>query len=392
MKFIFSCFLSFGFIVSIGQTLSTQHEVDQYFQKAVSQNKIAGAVMLVEHKGKIAMHTAYGYQDKEEKIKMDTSSIFRIYSMTKPITSLAAMILVEEGKISLDEPINKYLPELSDLKVLKGAKKVAPKRKVIVKDLLRHTSGFAYGLGLGASRVDLSYNTNHPLFVTKSDQMIERLAGFSLQSEPGEEYHYSLSVDVLGAIIERVSGKSLGEFMNEKIFQPIGMKDTHFQLPASKIKRFCSIYGVGLRLKESYKSSEFSKDRMHQGGGGLVSTTSDYLKFCRLMLNKGIYNSDTIISPALVDQMTQNQLPEGQGVYKRGGKVAIGFGLGFSVNLQEWGKYGREGDYGWSGIGGTHFKVSPKNESIIIIMTQKQPLNNKVQRELIPIVYEGFGN
>ena len=256
--------------------------------------------------------------------------------------------------------------------------------------MLRHTSGFVYGLGLGSSKVDLMYNKKHPLFVSNGDDMIARLSEYPLKSQPGEEYNYSVSVDVLGVIIERVSGKSLSDFMMENIFIPLGMKDSHFRLPQPKTNRFCSIYKKGLKIEESYKSTEYTKARFESGGGGLVSTSSDYLKFCNLMLNRGIIGPDTLISPYLLDEMTKNQLPEGEGIYKQKGEVAIGFGLGFSVNLKEWGKFGHEGDYGWSGIGGTHFVISPLDETVVIIMTQKKPFSDKIKRELMPIIYEGF--
>ena len=287
----------------------------------------------------------------------------------------------------LDDPIVKFLPELKDLRVSNNSEL---KRDISVRDLLRHTSGFVYGFGLGFSKVDLMYNKKHPLFVTNGDEMINRVSDYPLKSQPGEEYNYSISVDVLGVIIERVSGKSLGDFMTENIFKPLGMIDSHFMLPQEKTDRFCSIYGVGLKLNESYKSSEYTKERFEGGGGGLVSTSSDYLKFCSLMLNNGVIGKDTLVNPELINEMTKNQLPKGQGVYKHKGEVAIGFGLGFSVNLQEWGKFGHKGDYGWSGIGGTHFVISPKEETVIIIMTQKQPFSEKIKRELIPIIYEGL--
>ena len=209
------------------------------------------------------------------------------------------------------------------------------------------------------------------------------------KSTPGKEYHYSVSVDVLGVIVERVTKMKLSKFMSQNIFEPLAMKDTYFKLPEFKRNRFCSSYGRGLRLEESYKATLYTQDRMESGGGGLVSTGSDYLKFCKLMLNDGIYNGDTLISPLLVAEMTKNQLPEGVGLYSRNNKVAIGFGLGFSVNMEEWGYNGHKGDYGWSGIGGTHFIISPDKKLVVIIMTQKQPFKTKIKRELGPIIYKG---
>lgn len=374
--------------IAFSQSFAGEKEVDQIIQSKISKKKISGAVVLINHQGNTIHHKPYGYRDIDDKLKMDTTSIFRIYSMTKPITSLATMILVDQNKINLDDPIDKFLPELKDLKVLEKGKKVSPKRDIIVRDLLRHTSGFAYGLGLGASRVDMQYMKGHPLFSMNYDQMIDKLAKFPLQSQPGEEYHYSLSVDVLGAIIERVSKQSLYDFMNANIFIPLKMTDTHFTLPDDKTTRFTTLYGLNRKPKDEYNNSEYKQNRLQSGGGGLISTSSDYLKFCRLIMNKGIIHSDTLISPELIDEMIKNQLPEGQAVFKFMGEPGIGFGLGFSVYLKEWGENGHQGDFAWSGIGNTHFYCSPKEDLVVIIMTQKMPASQNLVKELKPLIYK----
>ena len=375
---------------SYTQDLKSIRKVNEYIQQQIELKKIAGAVILVSQNDRILMHKSYGYQDIQDNIHMDTSSIFRIYSMTKPLTSLSIMMLVDRGEISLEDSIVTYLPELKDLKVLEGKKECKLNREIKIRDLLRHSSGFAYGGGLGFSKVDRLYNKKHPLLVADGNDMINRLAQLPLLFHPGEEYHYSISVDVLGVIVERVSKMKLSDFMTKNIFKPLGMVDTYFKLPESKKERFCSIYGIGLKLKESYKITEYINDRMEEGGGGLVSTSSDYLKFCSLLLNKGIYNSDTLISPFLIAEMTKNQLPIGVGLYKADNEVAIGFGFGFSINLQELGQRGHKGDFGWSGIGGTHFTISPKKKLVLIIMTQKQPFSLKIKNNLTPIILNGI--
>ncbi len=374
------------------QQLTNESEVDNFIKAQVHQKNIAGAVILVAHNGEMIMHSAYGHQDLDDHIAMDTSSIFRIYSMTKPVTSLAAMMLVERDSIALDDPIEMYLPELKNLMVLKDKRLVKSNTKITVRDLLRHTSGFAYGLGLGSSKVDKLYDKNHPLFVRNNEEMVQRLSEFPLQNNPGEKYNYSISVDVLGCLIERVSGVRLSEFFNKNIFEPLEMNDTYFKLPESKVKRFCSVYKKGLKLKESYKNSEFIQDRMQSGGGGLVSTSSDYLKFCTLLLNNGVYNKDTLISSSIIAEMTTNQLPDGEGVYMVNNDVGIGFGLGFMVYMKEWGKQGHQGDYGWSGVASTHFYISPKENLIVLIMSQKSPYSNKLVEGLKPIIFEGLSN
>ncbi|PHR24543.1 MAG: serine hydrolase [Fluviicola sp.] len=389
-SFLLPVIIVFSTISIQAQKLSNERSVDKFIKNQVNQKNIAGAVVLISRKGETIMHTAYGQQDIEDKVKMNTSSIFRIYSMTKPITSLATMMLVDRDSIALDDPIEIYIPELKNLMVLEKKGLVESENKITVRDLLRHTSGFAYGIGLGTSKVDKLYDKNHPLFVSNNDQMVQRLSELPLQNNPGEKYHYSISVDVLGCLIERVSGMSLSEFFNKNIFEPLEMNDTHFKLPESKVNRFCSHYEKGLKLKESYKSSNYTKDGRQSGGGGLVSTSSDYLKFCTLLLNNGIYNNDTLISSSIITEMTSNQLPPGEGVYKRNNEVGIGFGLGFMVYLKEWGKAGHLGDYGWNGAGSTHFYISPKEELIVIIMSQKAPYSNTLVNGLKPIIYEGL--
>ncbi|NRA12101.1 MAG: beta-lactamase family protein, partial [Crocinitomicaceae bacterium] len=365
--FLFQLICIFSLVNCYAQELSNGQDLDDFIKNQIDKKNIAGAVVMVCRNGETVTHKAYGNQDLQDKIAMDTSSIFRIFSMTKPITSLATIMLVDRDSLSLDDPIEMYIPELKDLMVLEKKRQVKSKGKITVRDLLRHTSGFAYGLGLGDSKVDKLYDEKHPLFVNDNDQMVERLSGLPLQSNPGEKYNYSISVDVLGCIIERVSGMSLAEFFKANLFEPLGMNDTHFKLPESKINRLCSYYEKDMKLKESYKETVFTQDRRQSGGGGLVSTSSDYMKFCKLLLNNGIYHDDTLVSPSLIAQMTLNQLPEGEGVYKIGNEVGIGFGLGFMVHLKEWGRLGHLGDYGWSGIGSTHFYVSPKEDLIVII-------------------------
>lgn len=345
--------------------------------------------MVTQHQ-KIIMHKAYGLQDVEDKIKMETSSIFRIYSMTKSITSLAAMMLVDRREIKLDENIVKYFPEFKNLKVLQNKKNVRLKQQITIRNLLRHTSGFAYGYSLGDDPVDKMYNKNHPLSVGSFEQMVERLATFPLNSQPGEKYKYSLSIDVLGYLVSRVSNMSLGEFFKINIFEPLEMNDTHFVLPKSKVKRFCSYYEKNLKVKESNKKSAYQNKRMESGGGGLISTSTDYIKFCHLILNKGIINLDTIISPHLVDEMSKNQLPEGEGVYKNKNGVGIEFGLGFSVYMKEWGKMGHPGDLSWSGVGSTHFYISPKEDLAIVIISQRSPFSGKLLKNLKPLILGGI--
>ena len=372
------------------QNLSTEKDIDNFIDEQIKRKKISGAVVLVAKADSVLMHSSYGYQSIENKSKMDTNSIFRIYSMTKPVTSVAALMLIDSGKISLNDPIEKYLPQLKDLKVLKGNKEVPLERSVTIKHLLTHTAGFAYGFGLGLSKVDFMYNKDHPFISSTTDEFLSKLSKYPLKSQPGEKYSYSLSVDVLGVLIEKVSGMTLGEFCKINIFDPLGMRDTYFKLPEVKVGRFCANYGVFLELKDSPEKSDFLKDRLHSGGGGLVSTGSDYLKFCQLLLNKGEYNGIRLLSRVLVETMTENHLPKGEALFKSGGEVGVGFGLGVSVIMQEWGDKGHLGDYSWNGMASTHFFISPSTDLIVIVMSQKMPYSNNLIQNVKPLVYKGL--
>jgi CubicO group peptidase (beta-lactamase class C family) len=380
--FLFAFFLSAQAIVAQRSTVRGIPEVDNFINEKIQHKKIAGAVVMIKKGNSILHYKASGYQDIDAKIKMDEKSIFRIYSMTKPLTSVALMILKEQNLLKLDDQVSKYIPEFKNLKTLSKPKSM---KGMTIRDLLRHTAGFSYGYFTNTG-VDKLYNKNHPLHVASNKKFIDRTAELPLLNQPGEKHHYSIATDVLGVLIERVSKMSLGDFFKTNIFRPLGMKDTDFMLPESKINRFCSSYKPNLQLKDNYLKSFFvgkNAYRRESGGGGLLSTASDYMKFCSMLKNKGIYNGNMILKETSVIEMTKNQLKEGDFVHK-----GIGFGLGFSVQLEEWGNYGHIGDYGWSGAASTHFYISPTKDLIVIILSQIQPFSNQLQLGLKPLIFK----
>ena len=391
MKYFQKSLLLFAFLFS-SQIIAAQTsavkgipEVDDFINEKIDKRKIAGALVMIKKGNTILHYKASGYQDLAAKIKMDKKSIFRIYSMTKPLTSVALMMLKERKLLKLDDPVSDYIPELKDMKVLSEGKKTKANKAMTIRDLLRHTAGFSYGYFTNTA-VDKLYMKNHPLHVATNKEFIKNTAELPLLNQPGEKHQYSIATDVLGVLIERVSKMSLGEFFKRNIFEPLRMDDTDFMVPQSKINRFCSSYTPKLKLKDNYLKSFFvgqNQYRRESGGGGLLSTASDYMKFCSMLKNRGSYKGKVLLSETSVQEMTKNQLKDGDLLHK-----GAGFGLGFSVQLEEWGKFGHKGDYGWSGAASTHFYISPAEDLIVIILSQIEPYSNQLQSGLKPIIFK----
>ena len=362
--------------------------VSSEVQQMIQSRQISGAVVLVEHKGAVVHHTAHGLRDIESEAPMKTDTIFRIYSMTKPVTSVAALMLVEEGRLNLDDSIDEHLPEFSSLHVRGFFGRRAPlKQPVTVRDLLRHTSGMTYGF-FGVGPVDLMYMKSHPLFSKNSEEMVAKMGRLPLVHQPGSKWRYSMSTDVLGVLVERVSGQSLGDFFDERLFEPLGMIDTAFSIPDEKIDRFTSTYGINLTLQEDFKASDFrNQNRFQSGGGGLVSTAADYLRFAKMLRNGGELDGRRYLSAETVEMMTTNQLPKGvraQGLF--------GFGLGVRVQLETWGDKAHKGQYGWDGVESTHFWISPSDELVVIALSQRKPFSLELRHRLTPVVYRALAD
>jgi CubicO group peptidase (beta-lactamase class C family) len=346
--------------------------LEQAFAAEVAKKRIPGAVMLVSRDGKVAYEKALGVQDPVTGAPMRMDSIFRIYSMTKPVVSVVAMQLVEEGRIRLDDPVSQTIPELKGLRIgveKDGKLEIVPAlREMTIRDLLRHTSGFTYGVfgkGMvktlyGKEGVDDSNITNA--------ELIRRLAKVPLMHQPGTVWEYGRSTDVLGHLIERVTGQPLDAVLEARVFKPLKMPDTGFWVPLGKLDRVAEAFdkdpdgGTVLPpLQVRYKPTYLA------GGQGLVSTARDYLRFAQMLANGGELGDVRILKAESVAEMTRNQL----GTIK-GPSPAYGFGLGFAVRLTDDGSTtpGRAGEYNWSGVGGTTFWVDPKEGLVAILMTQ----------------------
>jgi len=374
---------------SVGLSSERLERIATAVQRSVDDKRIAGAVTLVARRGQIAWLKAQGMMDREAGQPMRTDAIFRICSMTKPITSLAVMMLYEEGHFLLDDPVSKYIPEFKNPKVLvkpaSGAPYTIPATKEItIRNLLTHTSGLTYHWNdnLGAMYKDA--NVAHGLLPydgTIGDS-VKRLAGLPLLFNPGERFEYSLSVDVLGYLVEVVSGKTLDEFFRTRIFEPLGMKDTYFYVPDNKLNQLAAAYtwydGKGLsRFPETpivEGTFVYSADypyrgpkKLYAGGAGLCSTAADYARFCQMMLDGGKIGATHVISRKSVELMTHDHL----------GKVSPdqAFGLGFGVDgiKSPLSELGSPGEYNWGGFFHTAFVIDPKEQMITVFMAQLHP-------------------
>jgi CubicO group peptidase (beta-lactamase class C family) len=381
----------------VGLSAERLKRISAGFQADVDKGAIPGAVVMIVRKGKVAYFEAIGYQDREQKIPMKRDSIFRIASMSKPFTSLAIMMLAEEGKIQLFEPASRYLPEFKDLKVgvektdpATGQKElilVAPDREMTVQDLMRHTSGITYGI-FGKSMVkDLYSKTKegNPFdfsFNQTNAEMVTKLSKLPLATQPGTTWEYSQSTDVLGRIVEVVSGLELDAFIAERISKPLKLSDTGFWAEGEKqAGRVAEPQIVPATGKRPLMIPEATKrPRWISAGGGMLSTAADYARFCQMFLNKGILDSVRLVAPKTVDLMASNHLPPGTriapGAWAQfvgslpSPEMGQGFGLGFCVRTESGlnPSPGSVGDYYWAGANGTYFWIDPKEQLVAVLM------------------------
>ena len=391
-------------------------KIDTYMNAQVDAGVMVGGLGLVARNGNVVYSSTWGQSDREADKAMTDDTIFRIYSMSKPITGVALMMLHEEGKFLLNDPVAKYLPEFANLEVslatadgttigtadgtqntMRGESDSAqagttrkPRRQPTVRDLMRHTAGFTYGV-FGNTVVDQSYRSAGILRGHASlTDFISELARLPLQYEPGERWHYSVSVDVQGALIERLSGQKFSEFLNERIFEPLGMPDTSFTIDPDKRDRFAQLYaplgtpgeltawltpstGTELEVADEYANSGFQPGATFEsGGGGLISTAMDYMRFSQMMLNGGQLDGVRLLSPRTVELMSQDHMADVSIGF--GGKGS-GFGLDFRVLLDPGaaGDVGSAGEYSWGGAAGTRFWIDPQKQIVGVFMVQSIP-------------------
>lgn len=392
---------------AVGLSTERLQRLTKAVDKSIADGRIAGGVTMIVRRGKVAWFQAQGMADREAHKPMRTDSIFRICSMTKPITTVAAMMLYEEGAFLLEDPVSKYLPEFKEMKVfVKTADgktdNVPAKRPITIRDLMRHTSGLTYNWDPDLGPTYNRLNVAHGILQydgTIADN-VKSLASAPLLHQPGEKFEYGLSVDVLGRLVEVLSGMPLDQFFRTRIFQPLGMKDTNFFVPEKDVDRLATAYTYytdkGLSRFPDTPITEgsftYSADypykgprKLFSGGAGLVSTAPDYARFALMMLNNGEFNGKRLLSRKTVELMSHDQL----------GKVEpdMGFGLGFGVDgvkapLPE---MGTPGQFNWGGFFFTTFNIDPKESMIVIFMGQLHPTGGlRLDREVRVLAYQAI--
>jgi CubicO group peptidase (beta-lactamase class C family) len=398
---------------TVGLSSSRLQHLDQFIrQRYLEPGRLPCATLLVERRGEIAHTSAQGYMDVERARAVTEDTIFRIYSMTKPITSVALMMLVEEGAIALDDPVHRYIPQWRNLGVYEagfiGTFRTRPASAPMrIIDLLRHTSGLTYGLQQ-RTNVDAAYRKfgfGDPAGASTLDAMIEGLAKIPLEASPGTVWNYSVSTDVLGYLVGKISGVPFEEFLRQRIFAPLGMVDTGFHVPPDKASRLAACYVATpegrMQLQDDPRTSKYLQaPSFVSGGGGLVSTTADYLRFCRMLLNGGMLDDTRLLSPKTLELMTANHLPGGKdltemsvSLFSEAGYSGVGFGLGFAVTTNPARALipGTVGDFSWGGMASTYFWIDPREQLIVIFMTQLMPSTlYNLRRELRTLVYSAF--
>ncbi len=390
----------------VGLSSARLENVTKLVQGYVDDRKVPGALTMIARRGKVVHFETYGKMDDEADKPMRPDTIFRIYSMTKPIASVGLMMLYEEGRFQLDDPASRFIPAWKSLKVRAsrdGATEAhKPAREVSVRDLLMHTSGLP-GLGAPITGTPEQGRERQPRPRTLAE-MADRLAEMPLMFEPGSRWSYGISTDVVGYLCEVISGLPFDRYLRERIFEPLGMVDTGFQVPESQVERFAACYrrgepdGQSYVLQDSPASSAYVRPRTYfSGAGGLASTAADYMRFCKMLANGGELDGVRILGPRTIEFMATNHLPDncdlaamGQPRFTETTMEGIGFGLGFAVLLDPAKAQiiGTPGEHYWGGAASTAFFINPKEDLVMVFLTQLLPSGTyPFRRELRATIY-----
>ena len=395
---------------SVGMSSERLARIDAHLQsRYIDTGRLPCAQTMVWRRGQLVHNSALGLADREREIPLKDDAIFRIYSMTKPITSIALMMLVEEGKISLDDPVHRYIPSWKNQAVyaagVEGAWQTKPTTEPMrVLDLMRHTAGLTYGFQQ-RSNVDAAYRKLKLDDLPNEgalDDMIAKLATIPLEYQPGTSWSYGVATDVLGYLVQVVSGQPFETFLKERIFDPLKMVDTGFFVQPGQAHRLPACYaltptGKVVLQDDPAKSPYLSDPSLKSGGGGLVSTAADYMRFCRMLLNGGELDGARLIGPKTLKLMTMNHLPGGKeltqvstSLFSEAVFEGLGFGLGFAmtVDVARTKNLGSLGEYFWGGMASTAFWCDPVEDIAVVFMTQLMPSSAyPVRRELRTLVY-----
>ena len=395
----------------VGMSTRGLCNVKRLVQRYVDEQKYPGAISVVARRDKVVHFELYGNMDDERGRRMRPDAIFRIYSMTKPIASVGLMMLYEEGRFQLDDPVSRFIPELADVKVFDGGTADSyavrdPARKMTIRDLLMHTSGLA---GQGAKTPVGELYRRAALDGADSDgtlaDMVRTLGQIPLQVDPGSQWIYGISTDLVGYLCEVISGMPFDRYLEERVLAPLGMVDTGFTVPTSKLERFAASYAPragspAYQLLDDPATSPYTRPRTYfSGSSGLVSTAADYLRFCRMLARGGELDGVRVLGPRTLRLMTSNHLPGGLdlgSIAESGGettRAGQGFGLGFAVLLDQTvaQTIGTPGEFFWGGAASTAFFVSPGEDLIMIFLTQLRPsATYPIRRELRATIYSSI--
>jgi CubicO group peptidase (beta-lactamase class C family) len=385
----------------VGLSSERLARLDRFVHAQVDAGRTPGAVTMIVRHGKVVHVDAYGVADVATGRRTAKDDLFRLYSMTKPITTVALLMLYEEGKFQLSDPLSKYFPEFADVRVYVGSTPQgvmlldSPHRPISVEDIFRHTAGFMYGFG-GGPVLDRAFAQANVLS-TNLDEMIGKLAKLPLAYQPGDRWLYSVSHDVQAALVQKLSGMKFDEFVRQRIFTPLGMKDAMFKVPADLKSRVPALYGQGPDGKLVADTSPLGKNYGDQvfGGYSVTATAMDYALFAQMLLNKGALNGIRLLSPKTVELMTVNHLSETALKTVNSDGVTLGrgagYGLGVSVLMDpaQHGNLGSAGEFGWSGAASTHFLVDPKEDMVAIYMTQLMG-DYPLRSEIVTMVYQSL--
>jgi CubicO group peptidase (beta-lactamase class C family) len=394
---------------SVGLSSARLEVLDEHIaRRYVDSGKLPGTLLLVARRGQLAhVHTA-GMRDREQGLPVNADTIFRLHSLSKPLTTVGFMMLVERGLVALDDPVHKFIPQWQGIRALVPGDGTATRaspasRPLLIVDLLRHTSGLTYSFQ-NRSAVDAAYRELgiDPRVRSGSlTTMIERLATVPLQFAPGSAWNYSVSTDVLGYLIERLAERPFARYLREEVLLPLGMWDTDFQVAPANASRLASCYQLKegrMQLEDAAATSEYLEPpAFASGGGGLLGTAADYLRFCLMLRNGGSLDGVRLLGAKTLQLMTANHLPEGkdlhtlsQSMFSEVSYAGVGFGLGFAVTLDPVKCLiaGSVGDYFWGGGAGTYFWVDPAEDLIVVFMTQLAPSSAyPIRRELRTLIY-----
>lgn len=395
----------------VGLSAARLDRVRGWMRGWVDTGKLPGMTVCVMRRGELAFAEVYGKADVARDKPMRPDTIFRIYSMTKPLTSVAIMMLYEQGRFQLDDPISKWIPAFANPRVMTGGSRgkieTAPaEREINFRDLLTHTSGLTYGF-MESNPVDAAYRAKDGVDFQTADtslkQVVERLAQLPLIAQPGKAWNYSVSTDVLGYLVEVISGQPFEKYLKEKVIDPLGMIDTDFHVPQEKHDRLAANYGAGANgslslIDDPAKSRYLAPRKVNSGGGGLVSTAADYLRFCKFMLNKGELDGVRLLGRKTVELMTANHLDGdmadmGTPRFSESTYTGIGFGLGFSVMIDPAKAMivGTPGEYAWGGAASTAFWIDPAEDMAVVLLTQLMPSSTyPIRRELRVLTYQAI--